>query len=110
MKLREIAFSKSGDKQDRSNIALFPYNEDYYESLREWLTADIVAKKYAPIVNGPVMRFEFPNMKGFNFLLYGAQGGGGSLSLRSDRMGKAHQSLILDIDVPEPWNEYYAKT
>ena len=101
MKLREIAYSRSGDKNDRSNICVFPYDEAMFEGMRQWLTAELVAAKFAGIATGPVVRYEYPNLRGFNFVLDGALGGGGPATLRSDRMGKTYQSLILDIDVPD---------
>lgn len=100
MKLREIAYSRSGDKGDISNIAVFPYDEDLFDEMREWLTTELVAARFAGLVNGPVERYEFPRLHGFNFVLHRALGGGGSYTLRSDTMGKSYQSLILDIDVP----------
>jgi hypothetical protein len=100
MKLREIAYSRSGDKGDISNIAVFPYDEALFDEMCEWLTSELVAARFADLVTGPVERYEFPLLRGFNFVLHGALGGGGSSTLRSDTMGKSYQSLVLDIDVP----------
>ncbi len=103
MKLREIAYSRSGDKHDVSNICVFPYNEDYYEPMRAWLTSEVVAAKFRGIATGPVTRYDFPRLRGFNFVLSEALGGGMTLTLRPDNMGKTYQSLVLDIDLPDEW-------
>jgi hypothetical protein len=100
MKLREIAYSRSGDKDDTSNICVFPFDESYFSTMKDWLTPELVAAKFDGIVKGSVVRYEYSELKGFNFVLTHALGGGGSVSLRSDTMGKTYQSLILDIDVP----------
>jgi hypothetical protein len=101
MKLREIAFSRCGDKMDISNICVFPYREDDWAWLRDVLTVDVVRQKFGALVEGPVHRYEFPNLHGCNFVLERALGGGGSNSLRPDDMGKSYQSLMLDIDIPD---------
>jgi hypothetical protein len=100
MKLREIAYSRCGDKEDTSNICVFPFDERDFDSLREWLTPEVIAAKFSGLVAGPVHRYEYPVLRGFNFVLERALGGGGSVTLRSDTMGKTYQSLVLDIDVP----------
>jgi hypothetical protein len=99
MKLREVAYSRSGDKGDVSNICVFPYREDDYAWLGERLTAELVRAKFAGLVEGEVTRYDLPSLSGYNFVLTRALAGGVSISLRSDPHGKAYQSLILDIDV-----------
>lgn len=99
MKLREIAYSRSGDKGNISNICVFVYDPQHYELLRATLTASAVADKFGGLVEGKVMRYELPNVHGLNFVLYEALGGGVSMTLRSDPHGKSFQSLVLDIDV-----------
>lgn len=99
MKLREIAFSRSGDRGVTSNICVFPYDEKHWEFLRGWLTPEIVREKYGHLVRGEVVRYEFPKLRGLNFVLRDALGGGG-LPIRTDKLGKCYQSLILDIELP----------
>jgi hypothetical protein len=50
-----------------------------------------------------VERFELPNLGALNFLLHGALGGGGTVSLRTDAQGKtlAASLLSLEIDISE---------
>ena len=101
MKLREIAYSRSGDKGDTSNICVFVYDDADYDLLRERLTADVVRDRFGPLVQGNVVRYEIPRSCGLNFVLTRALGGGVSSTLRADPHGKSFQSLILDLDVGE---------
>jgi hypothetical protein len=99
MKLHDIAFARSGDKGQTCNICVFPYDEDDFEWLRGALTENLVASRFGALVAGTVSRYEFPNLRGFNFVLTEALAGGVSISLRIDPHGKTFQSLMLDIDV-----------
>jgi hypothetical protein len=99
MKLREIAYSRSGDKGDTSNICVFVYDPSDYPLLLSGLSVDVVAAKFGHLVQGSVTRFEIPSAHGLNFVLTRALGGGVSLTLRADPHGKSYQNLILDIDV-----------
>ncbi len=99
MKLREVAYSRSGDKGDTSNVCVFVYNPSDYERVRHALTAEVVRAHFGSLVLGPVVRHEIPQSYGLNFVLERALGGGVSMTLRADPHGKSYQSLILDIDV-----------
>lgn len=99
MKLREVAYSRSGDKGDVSNICVFPYRDEDYEWLAQVLTPEVVKAKFGPLVKGEVVRYDVPTLHGFNFVLTQALAGGVSISLRADPHGKAYQSLILDIEL-----------
>ncbi|MEE2030620.1 AtuA-related protein [Rhodococcus chondri] len=101
MKLRSMAYSRSGDKGDISNICVFPHDDRDFEWLREVLTAELVAKTFGDLVAGDVTRYEIPVNCCLNFVLTRALAGGVSKSLRVDPHGKSYQSLILDIDLPE---------
>jgi len=99
VKLREVAYSRSGDKGDVSNICVFAYRDEDYAWLGERLTAAVVKAKFAGLIDGDVIRYDLPTLGGYNFVLMRALAGGVSISLRSDPHGKAYQNLILDIDL-----------
>lgn len=102
MRLREIAASRSGDKGDVSNVCVFAYDPAHYPMLVEHLTAERVAAHVGDLVRGEVTRYELPRVHGLNFVLDRALGGGVSMTLRADPHGKALQSLVLDMDLPDP--------
>jgi hypothetical protein len=66
------------------------------------LTAEKVKKHFEGICHGKVERFELPNIRALNFLLYNTLGGGGTVSLKYDAQGKtlAAALLRLEIDLP----------
>ena len=99
MKLRELAYSRSGDKGEVSNICVFVYGPADYPKLAERLTAEVVQEHFGGLVRGPVTRYEIPTAHGLNFVLERALDGGVSMTLRVDPHGKSFQSLVLDIDL-----------
>ncbi|MGP9813793.1 serine hydrolase domain-containing protein [Rhodopseudomonas sp. NSM] len=102
MKLRELAHSRTGDKGNRSNISLIPYDPSHYDYLREVVTAERVKAHFRGIVHGAVERYELPSIHSFNFVLDDALGGGVARSLSLDSHGKSLSSALLEMDVPAP--------
>jgi hypothetical protein len=99
VKLREIAYSRSGDKGDVSNVCVFPYDDADWPLLLEHVTVAAVRERFATLVIGDIVRYEVPSLKGLNFVMTGALAGGVSISLRTDPHGKSFQSLILDLEI-----------
>ena len=102
-----IAHARSGDKGDIANIGVIARRPVFAAALRDGLTAEAVKRYFAHYVLGPVERFPWPGLQGFNFLLHRALGGGGIASLRHDPQGKALAQALLDIPiaVPAAWLE-----
>ncbi|MFE3598025.1 hypothetical protein [Streptomyces sp. NPDC059142] len=94
--LREIAFSRSGDKGDIINVSVIPYRAEHWDIIREQVTVDMVAKLYDGLVTGTITRYELPGTRALNFVMTGALGGGIATSLRVDGHGKSLQSHILE--------------
>lgn len=99
MKVRDIAYSRSGDKGNTSNVAVFVFDATDWDLLRTRLTVDAVRQKFARLVRGQVSRYELPKLHGLNFVMTEALAGGVSMSLRADPHGKSYASLMLDIDL-----------
>lgn len=103
IKVREIAFSRSGDKGDVSNVHVVPFREADYDLLLEELTVDRVAEAYEGLVDGPIERYEFEGISAINFVMYGALDGGViGRSLNMDIHGKSRGNIMVDIDVEVP--------
>lgn len=100
--LSTIAHGRSGDKGNHANVAVIAYTQAGYEWLRNTLTADMVAKYFAPLGPSRVERFEAANVLGLNFLLYDVLAGGASQSLRTDTQGKTLASALLQIEFTTP--------
>ncbi len=102
VQLRDLCGTRSGDKGDTVNIALFAYDPAAYEAIKQEVTAARVAAHFAGLIGGPVRRYEVPNVLALNFVAGAALGGGGPRSLRSDNLGKTLGGALLrmEIDVP----------
>ena len=103
IQLSQIAYARSGDKGDGSNVGVVAYNEAIYDVLKDRLTTDRVKEHFKDICFGPVDRYEAPNLLALNFILHDSLGGGGSESLKTDAQGKTHGLgiLFMELDVPD---------
>lgn len=101
--LVSLAHTRSGDKGDTANVGVIAYDPRDYELLKEALDVGSVKAHFGPLVKGEVERFELPNLGALNFLLHGALGGGGTVSLMTDAQGKVFSTALLrmEIDVPD---------
>jgi hypothetical protein len=97
-----LAHGRSGDNGDIANIGVISRRPEFEAAIRAGLTADAVRQYFAHYVQGPVERFAWPGLHGFNFVLHRALGGGGVSSLRHDPQGKALAQALMDIPVPVP--------
>ena len=102
IRLVDVAHARSGDKGDTANVGLIAYEERWYPLLAQHLSRDAVARHFGANIDGPVERFELPNLWALNFLLHGALDGGGTLSLKTDAQGKVFSTALLRmvLDVP----------
>lgn len=103
IQLVDLAHARSGDKGDTANVGVIAYRDEDYPLLVEALTEERVKAHFGPMVQGAVERFELPNLSALNFLLHGALGGGGTMSLMTDAQGKVFSTALLrmEIDVPD---------
>jgi hypothetical protein len=103
VRLVDIAHARSGDKGDTANVGLIALEPRWYPILERYVTRDAVSRHFDGVIDGPVTRFELPNLNALNFLLHGALDGGGTLSLKTDAQGKVFSTALLrmSIDVPD---------
>lgn len=103
IRLYDICHGRSGDKGDTANVGIIARKPEYYDFIRERLTADVVKAYFGEMVLGKVERFELPNLGALNFLLHNALGGGGTRSLKNDAQGKTLAAALLrmEMDMPE---------
>ncbi|HRI46691.1 MAG TPA: hypothetical protein PK559_06265 [Ignavibacteriaceae bacterium] len=99
IKLKDIAHGRSGDKGDAANVGIIAYNEDGYQIIEKYLTAEVVKKHFEGICFGKVERYELPNLKALNFLLHNTLGGGGTVSLKLDAQGKTLAAALLRMEI-----------
>jgi len=104
--VREVAFARSGDKGNISNVHVHPYRSDDYDLLIEQLTVDRVREAFDQLIDGPIERYVLPGTSSINFVMYGALGGGViGRSLNRDIHGKSRGNLLMSmsIEVPEDY-------
>ena len=103
IRLTELAHARSGDKGDTANVGVIALKPEWYPLLAKVLTRDRVAAHFRGVITGGVERYELPNLNAINFLLHGALGGGGTVSLKTDAQGKVFSTAMLRmvIDVPD---------
>ena len=103
--LVRVAWGRSGDKGDTSNIGIIARRPEWLPLLREQLTQDRVARWLAHLVQGTVTRFDVPGIHAMNFLCTRALDGGGMASLRNDPLGKGMAQILLSmpVRVPQRW-------
>ncbi|ENO84124.1 acyclic terpene utilization AtuA family protein [Thauera linaloolentis] len=100
--LLKLAYTRSGDKGNISNIGVIARHPDYLPLLRLQLTPQAVAAYFAHLVRGEVRRYEVPGIHAFNFMLFEALDGGGPGSLRMDPLGKGMGQMLLDLPLAVP--------
>lgn len=101
-RLAELAHARSGDKGDTANIGLIALKPQDYPLLVRQVTAARVARHFKGMIKGKVERFELPNLRALNFLLYGALDGGGTVSLKTDAQGKVFSTALLRMEIEVP--------
>ena len=97
--LIRLAWARSGDKGDTSNIGVIARHPALLPLLRAQLTDARVAEWLAHLVQGRVTRYEVPGIDAFNFVCEQALGGGGMASLRNDPLGKGMGQILLAVPV-----------
>ena len=75
--LNDIAHGRSGDKGDTSNVCVYARKPEYYK----------------------IIRYDVPSLNGFNFVMKHALGGGATMSLRLDSLGKSMGSAVMRMKI-----------
>jgi hypothetical protein len=100
--LVRLAWARSGDKGNISNIGVIARRPEWLPLLWKRLTPDAVKAHFAHMVLGPVQRFHLPGIAALNLILHDALAGGGAASARFDPLGKGHAQILLDLPVRVP--------
>ena len=97
MYLREIAYSRAGDKGDSNNISVIPKKTEYVPKIKEILTEEKIRQSFTGYNLTKVEINYYENLELFNILIFGVLNGGVSMNYNLDRHGKSFSDLVLDI-------------
>lgn len=97
--LREIAHARAGDKGNRSNVAVFVYEQQHYTAVKAQLTPERLHAEFGNLLRGPIRRFELDHLGALNFVMDEALEGGVNESLNLDSHGKSWSFLLLGLPV-----------
>ncbi|TVP61131.1 MAG: DUF1446 domain-containing protein [Halomonadaceae bacterium] len=103
--LIRLAWGRSGDKGDHSNIGVVARDPAFWPWIGAALTPERVAQWMGHTLDqadSAVERWSLPGIHGYNFLLRHSLGGGGVASLRIDPQGKAFAQQLLEIPIAIP--------
>jgi hypothetical protein len=100
--LVRLAWARSGDKGDISNIGLIARRPEWLPLLWERVTPEVIKAYFAHLVHGPVERFHLPGIHAMNLVMHEALDGGGPASSRNDPLGKGMGQMLLDLPVRVP--------
>jgi hypothetical protein len=103
--LHAVAHGRAGDKGNRLNISLIPYDPALYPLLAEQVTAERVQELFrhrgATGATG-ARRYELPLIAAFNFVIDNVLEGGVNGSLNLDGHGKTNSFRLLALPVRVP--------
>lgn len=100
--LYNLAHARAGDKGDKCNVGVIARRPEYWPILLREVTAERVKRHFGEWCQGPVERYELPNLEALNFLLNRGLGGGALASLRLDTQGKTFGFALLRMPVEVP--------
>lgn len=101
MQLRSIAHARSGDKGDTAQISVIAYDPADYEHIAANVTVERIRTHFAPILRGPVTRYELPKLGALIFVMEQALDTGVTRSLAIDAHGKSLAATVLTLQIPD---------
>jgi hypothetical protein len=97
-----VAYARSGDKGDHSNVAVFAREPRFLPYIEQAITEDSLKAYLGHLVKGEVRKYNAQGLCAINFMLHHALDGGGPTSLRADPLGKAMAQMVLEMPVQLP--------
>ena len=100
--LHRIALSRAGDKGNRVNLSLMPYDPALYPLLAEQVTEEKVLALFRHRGATACTRYDLPLLNAFNFVIDEVLEGGVNGSLNLDGHGKSHSFRLLAMTITVP--------
>jgi hypothetical protein len=99
IQLKELAFARSGDKGDVSDIGIMAKSKNIYDFLLKAITPERVKAQFKGMIKGDVEIYPMPNIDSIEIVLRQALGGGATCTLRFDQTGKSMGQALLRLEV-----------
>ena len=99
IQLKELAFARSGDKGDVSDIGIMAKSRNIYDFLSKAITPERVREQFKGMIKGDVEIYPMPNIDSIEIVLRRALGGGATCTLRFDQTGKSMCCALLRMEV-----------
>ncbi|MBB3898066.1 AtuA-related protein [Roseococcus suduntuyensis] len=100
--LHALAHSRAGDKGNRLNMSLIPYDPAHYELIAAQVTEARVLDLFRHRGATHCTRHDLPNLHAFNFVVEEVLEGGVNGSLNLDGHGKTHSFRLLELTIRLP--------
>lgn len=100
--LHQVAHGRAGDKGNRLNVSIMPYDPAAFQYLAEQLTEPRVLALYAHRGATQVKRYDLPLLPAMNFVIDDVLEGGVNGSLNLDGHGKSNSYILLGMPVQIP--------
>ncbi len=100
--LGELCGARSGDKGADANLGLWARKPESYEWMRFALSPDWLRGCLPEPFEGPIHRYELPNISALNFVLKGYLGDGAAASIRLDSQAKLLGEQVRAVMVNAP--------
>lgn len=101
--LHRVAHGRAGDKGNRLNVSIMPYDSAAFELLANQLTESRVLGLYAHRGASSVKRYDLPLLPAMNFVIDDVLEGGVNGSLNLDGHGKSNSFILLAMPVQVPF-------
>lgn len=101
----QLAYTRSGDKANSSNIGVIARHPSFLPYLKHALTEEAVQEYFQQVFDGTepgeklVTRYDLPGINALNFVLKKSLGSGGVASMRADPQGKCYGQMLLDFEI-----------
>ncbi len=100
--LHRVAHGRAGDKGNRLNVSVIPYDSGAYAAIAQQLSEARVLEAFAHRGATRVTRYDLPLLPAFNFVIEEVLEGGVNGSLNLDGHGKSNSFLLLGMSVKVP--------
>ena len=97
--LHSVAHARAGDKGNRLNVCLMPYDPRAFDALAQQLSPEVILKAYSHRGAKTVRRYDLPLISAFNFVIDHVLEGGVNGSLNLDGHGKSNSFILLGLTV-----------